>query len=254
MSGRAGALGWRTIATEVEALGYALGPPEGERLERLLARLFEVNRRAALTRIDTPEAAWRLHVLDALAGVRAFGAGPLPRTIIDLGSGAGFPALPLAIALPAHVRARLGAGLERIVALEARAKKCAFMRAAARELGLGGRFEVVEQRAEQAAHEAPWRERFDLATARALAPLRVLVELALPFVRPGGALVAWKGPRAEAEIAAARRAIELLGGGPPEVIPSGIAGRDLVFVRVPKRRGCPARFPRRTGVPRKRPL
>ncbi|RME73401.1 MAG: 16S rRNA (guanine(527)-N(7))-methyltransferase RsmG [Planctomycetota bacterium] len=244
---------WEAFEARARALGYALGPAERERIEALLARIAEGARRTALTRITDPAEALELHVLDALEAAAALEPHPLPDTIVDLGSGAGLPALPLAIALPAH-RGWRDRQPPRWTLLESVGKKCAFLRETIRALGLEDSVEVVCERAERFGHDPARRERFDLATARALAPLPVLLEYALPLVRPGGALPAWKGPRAREEIAASATALEQLGGGAPPSLLSAVPGRSLCFVRVPKLRPTPARYPRRVGVPRKRPL
>jgi 16S rRNA (guanine527-N7)-methyltransferase len=249
---------WEPFLQAAAGLGYRLTDLELHAFRRLAELVEEGNRRAALTAIGGLEDLVSLHLLDALAGARALEGHPPPARIIDVGSGAGFPALPLAIALPRHrlwLDAEAGpAPPPEVVAVESVGKKCAFMREAAGALGLVGRFRAEARRAEEAGRDPALRERFPLATARALAPLRVLVELTLPFVEPGGALVAWKGPKAAEEVAAAEHAIRELGGGEPELIPSTVPGRDLVFVRVPKLRPTPERYPRRVGVPKKRPL
>lgn len=174
-----------------------------------------------------------LVLLDHLGGAR---------TLIDVGSGGGLPGLVLKLARPE---------LE-VTLLEANHRKTAFLEAAGAQLGL--RVRVLAARAEEAAHRPELRESFDVATARALAPMPVLVELCLPFVRVGGRLLAMKAG-AEAEVEAALPALERLGGRllAIEAAPSAARERGQVVV-VEKVAPSPAGFPRRPGVPGKRPL
>ena len=159
------------------------------------------------------------------------------RSLVDVGSGGGMPGLPLKIARPEL----------RVTLLEADRRKAAFLTQAAALLGLD--LEVVAERAEIAGR-GDLREAFDLATCRALAPMPVLAELCLPLVRVGGRLLAMKG-----EVEDAARAIAALGGGDPVVIPAPSAARRRgVIVVVPKLSPTPAMYPRRPGVPSKRPI
>lgn len=164
-------------------------------------------------------------------------------TLIDVGSGGGLPGLPLKLARP---------DLE-VTLLEANRRKAAFLVQACAQLGLDG-VDVIAERAEVAGHDPRRRESYDLATARALAPLAVLVELSLPFVHPGGRLLAMKASLDD-EVEAARQAIEVLGGAPPKVVaaPSPSRSRGQVVI-VEKVTATPAAYPRRPGVPARRPL
>ncbi|HEX4806836.1 MAG TPA: 16S rRNA (guanine(527)-N(7))-methyltransferase RsmG [Conexibacter sp.] len=227
----------RELARMVER--YALAPPAGERLDALL-RVLQADRHAPTTVRDPAEAV-HVHVADALVAleldeVRAAGR------IADLGAGAGFPGLPLAVALPAA----------EVALVESVARKCAFIRAAAETAGLTN-VEVVPERAES------WQAGLgtcDVVTARAVAPLAVLAEYAAPLLREGGALVAWKGRRDEREERDAAAAAAELGMALEDVRPvhpyPGVEHRHLTVLR--KLAPTPARFPRRPGMARKRPL
>lgn len=164
------------------------------------------------------------------------------RTLVDVGSGGGLPGLPLKLSRPALV----------LTLVEADQAKAAFLVTACARLGLGD-VEVVAMRAEEAGREARYRDRFDVAVARALAPMPVLAELCLPFVRPGGRLLAQK--TGVEDVARASRAIHLLGGGPPVVIdsPSRLRDRGTVVI-VEKIGATPQAYPRRAGVPARKPL
>jgi 16S rRNA (guanine527-N7)-methyltransferase len=164
------------------------------------------------------------------------------RRLVDVGSGGGLPGLPLKIARP---------DLE-VVLVEADGDKAAFLVQACARLHLQG-VEVVNRRAEEAGHDPRLREAFDLAVARALAPMPVLAELCLPFVRVGGRLLAQK---TEAEdMVAAGRAIEVLGGGPARVVPApSTARKSGTIVIVEKVSPTPETYPRRAGLPARKPL
>ncbi len=218
---------------------YGLGEPERRSLEVLLQALRRDAR--APTAITDPDAAVDAHLADSLAAldvqaVRDAGS------IVDIGSGSGFPGLALAAALPAA----------RVWLVESQARRCAFLAATARRMGLGG-VEVVCERVEA------WRagaQRAELAVARALAAQSVVLEYAAPLLRLGGSLVDWRGPRAAAEEQAAARAAEQLGLRPAAIhrVPP-FPGADRHELHVfEKEAPTPARFPRRPGVARKRPL
>lgn len=208
---------------------------------RLLALLTALDDEHSPTTVRVPAEAVGVHLADSLVGleleeIRSAGH------IADLGAGAGFPGLPLALALP---RAR-------VALVESISRKCAFIEAAARASGIDN-VDVVPARAEE------WSDgigRIDVVTARALAPLGVLAEYAAPLLREGGALVAWKGRRdpeeeAVAAVAAAELGLEL--AEVRSVAPyAGADHRHLHVLR--KVAPTPARFPRRAGMARKRPL
>ena len=164
------------------------------------------------------------------------------RTLVDVGSGGGLPGLVLKIARPELA----------VTLIEADETKAAFLVQACARLGLSG-VEVLARRAEDVGHEPRHREAFDLATARALAPMPVLAELCLPLVRVGGRLLAQKTEHED--VAAAAHAIDELGGAPAEVIAAPTTARSRgVVVLVAKVRPTPERYPRRAGVPARRPL
>lgn len=164
------------------------------------------------------------------------------RTLVDVGSGGGLPGLPLKIARP---------DLE-VTLLEADQAKAAFLEQAVARLGIGD-VQVLSRRAEDVGREPRYRERFDVAVARAVAPMRTLVELCLPLVRVGGRLLAQKTDPKEA--ADALKAIELLGGRLGIVLPAPSAARAAgVIAVVFKARPTPEAYPRRAGVPARKPL
>jgi 16S rRNA (guanine527-N7)-methyltransferase len=197
-----------------------------------------------LTAIRDPTDVARLHVLDSLA------AGPLlrrlnARAILDLGSGGGYPGLPLAIAL----------GVDRALLVDSVGKKVRFLQTVIEALGLGNRVAAEATRAEALARGPRDREAWPAVLARAVASLPELVELALPLVAPGGVLVAWKRAPLDDELAAAGGALEALRAGPVEVVDAGVAGLEAHrLVIVPRGGSIDARFPRDPAERRRRPL
>lgn len=218
---------------------YELSPAVVEQLARLLSSLSTAE--WAPTTVTAPEAAVDVHVADSLSGL-VFPALRQATLVADLGSGAGFPALVLAIALPDA----------RVTAVESARRKCDFIMEMARATGIGN-LDVVCARAEAwlGGHGTN-----DVVCARAVAPLGVLLEYAAPLLREGGALVAWKGGMATEELDAARAAAEILGFAVPEI--QGLqpfpAAERRHLVTALKTGPTPGRFPRRTGVALKRPL
>jgi 16S rRNA (guanine527-N7)-methyltransferase len=163
-------------------------------------------------------------------------------SLVDVGSGAGLPGIPIKIARPDL----------NVTLIEADQDKAAFLVYASAALDLE-HVNVVARRAEEAAHDPALRESFDIATARALAPLPVLVELCLPFVKVGGKLLAQKTESEDA--APAARGIELLGGNLSGVRAAPSASRSAgTIVMIDKVRPTPAQYPRRPGVPTRKPL
>ncbi len=233
------------LVEEAGRLGLALNQEHLARLVEYYRALREWNRRLNLTRIIAWEEVQVAHFLDSLTGVLVWPAGVPPEQVADVGSGAGFPGLPLKVYWPAA----------RLVLVESVGKKAAFLREVAGRLGLEG-VTVLAARAEKVGQDSGYRETCDLVVARAVAALPVLLEYALPLTRPGGVFVAYKGREVGEEVAAAVGAMEVLGGRLKEVRPLHLPGmegpRHLVVVN--KVAPSPARYPRRPGVPAKRPL
>lgn len=214
-------------------------------LERYVALLLAGNRRMNLTRITEPSEVATDHLLDSVAALPLIDR-LVPERAVDLGSGGGVPAFPLALARP-EVAWTL---------VESVGRKATLLREFAEALGMGN-VSVVARRAEEVGRDPAARERNQLVTARACAHLPVLVEYALPLLAKGGTLVAWKGAIGEgdAEARAGAAAARLLGGRAPRIESTGIAalgGRR--FVLVEKVGPTPGRFPRRPGEPARRPL
>lgn len=230
------------LAEGAAELGISLAPGELDRYAVYTRELIEWNQRMNLTATaDAREIAIK-HVLDSLTLFRAAPAGA--RTL-DVGAGAGFPGMVIGIHAPETS----------LALLDSTRKKLDFLDHLAGVLGMAG-VETIHARAEDAGRDRRYRGQFDLVVARAVAELRVLVELCLPFARVGGIFVAMKGPRGDEELPPAKRALSLLGGELERVIPLslpfGAGERRLIVVR--KRKPTPPAYPRKAGEPGRKPL
>lgn len=198
------------------------------------------NARMDLTNVPEAEMTLR-HYADSLLVLRQ-GLIQEGDRIIDVGTGAGFPGLPLAIARPDCS----------ISLLESKQKRCDFLETVVSELGLKN-VQILRGRAEDYA-KPPHREAYELAVARAVAPLNLLLEYLLPYVKVGGAALCWKGPAVYEEQAAGQRAAQLLGGQLGEVIDLKMPGRSHLIQVVRKVMPTHKKYPRKAGTPGKDPL
>jgi 16S rRNA (guanine527-N7)-methyltransferase len=232
------------LVAEAAAFGLQVDEKQQAQFSRYAALLQAWNRRLSLTAIDDLEGIRIRHFLDALTCATVTGDLNGQR-LVDIGSGAGFPGLPLKILFPALA----------LTLVESVSKKARFLKAVVDELGLAD-VSIRDARAETLGQDPAYRESYDWATARAVAALRVLVEYTLPLCRVGGSVLAQKGESAREEVAAAAQAIGILGGGPPTFHPIALPGREIThyLVVIPKVATTPAQYPRRPGRPAKRPL
>jgi len=225
-------------------LGIRLSPDQEGALAHYEEELVSWNERLNLTAISDTEGIRTKHFLDSLTCLLALGSAP-PNRLIDIGTGAGFPGIPLKIILPdVH-----------IVLLESVRKKTRFLRHIVQALNLE-KVEVVRVRAEEAGQDPDHREQYDCAVARAVASMPTLVEYMLPLVRVGGTALAQKGEGAPAEAHSAERAINLLGGHLRQLQHITLPGvtEDRYLVTIDKVAATPGKYPRRPGIPSKRPL
>ena len=227
----------------LEALGIT--PPEGavDQLVRYGELLLEQNKVMNLTAITQPDQVAALHFLDSAA---LLGCASLEgASLVDVGTGAGFPGMVLKILVP---------GLH-LTLVDSLAKRLDWLSTVCAELGLE-RVTLRHARAEELAWEDGWRDAFDFATARAVADLRVLTELCLPYVRPGGRSLAMKAAGCQPEVDAAGRAVSVLGGRLRPAFRYTIPGTEVerVVVPVEKTAPTPQGYPRRWAKIQKAPL
>ena len=224
-------------------MGIPMSQGQVEQFNTYHEMLVEANARMNLTRVpEDPAEAVDRNYLDCVAPLA--GGFPAANTAVDVGSGAGFPGIPLAIMLP-DIRFTL---------VDALGKRVDFLKAVIDRLGLNA--EALHLRAEDAARRDDLREGFDLAVARAVAPMNVLCEYMLPLVRVGGKMLALKGPGLDEELAQAENALRLLGGELERVQPLAIPGRHWNHraAWIAKTAPTPQKYPRRAGTVEKKPL
>jgi len=233
---------WADVARRFDLADFA-GQELARRLHLLYEELTEVGSRMNLTAIRDFEGVLTKHFADSLSVAALI---PQDAAVIDVGCGAGFPSLPLAIARPDI----------RVTALDSTAKKLGFVAATASKIGLGN-ITTLNVRAEDAGRDPVYRESFDVCVARAVSALNVLSELCLPLVRVGGRFIAMKSRLAENELADAERGIVRLGGSDAEHYvadfpdDAGMSRTQLVFTKVGP---TPREFPRQYSQITKKPL
>ncbi|MQF48968.1 16S rRNA (guanine(527)-N(7))-methyltransferase RsmG [SAR202 cluster bacterium AC-647-N09_OGT_505m] len=230
----------------IRRLGFNLEEDQILLFKRYIQELADWNKRTNLTAITGNRDVQVNHFLDSLTVSLAIPEDVMANgTLMDVGSGGGFPGLPLKILWP---------GL-RVTLVESVGKRATFLRHMTDTLGLQGT-EVICQRAETLAHDPHLRETFDVVVSRAVAGLRALAELTLPFCKLGGRTVAMKKSDIGDELKGSERAVSILGGALEriEVVDLEEIGEPRWLVVLTKDAISPSRYPRRPGIPAKRPL
>lgn len=232
------------LLESAQALGIALSETQTDQFMQYLSLLLEWNEKMNLTAITDPVEVVQKHFIDCISVLPHLDLQG-DETIIDVGTGAGFPGVPLKIASPAL----------QVTLLDALQKRLTFLDTLTQSLQLSD-VTLVHSRAEDGGQNPELREQFDLCVSRAVANLAVLLEYCLPFVKVGGRLAALKGPDAAQEIEQAQNALQTLGGKVTAVIPVTIPHTDLQhqLVLVEKISSTPQRYPRKAGKISKKPL
>lgn len=238
-------LDWDGFTDAAARLDAPLTPPQVELMRRMVDLLRSYNASASLMSKAAIGDVLRGHMLDSLTLLPLIrGANMAHGHLVDIGTGGGFPGMVLAIAEPAL----------RVTLVDATGKKTAYLEHASTELGLD--VGVLQARAEDAARDPALRESFDVAACRALGAWPVVLELTLPFCRTGGLLLGQRGADAPTEAATHMQAAALLGGrvGTVEHVgaEAGLSNRHVIVVE--KVESTPVRYPRKAGIPAKRPL
>lgn len=235
----------QTLSRGASQFGLSLSPAQLNSFEQYSQTLITWNERVNLTGIIEPAQIAVKHFLDSLSVYRVLSPMPAGFALIDVGSGAGFPGIPLKIARPDI----------RLTLLESTAKKTAFLQHLVEALALSG-VTILTARAETAGRQPEHREQYEVAVARAVSALPVLAEYTLPLVKIGGRVVAQKGQNPAAEVKEAANALGILGGRVEQVVPVTVPGLEAArhLVIITKRKPSPRQYPRRPGLPAKKPI
>ncbi len=240
------------LVTGARELGINLSASQVEQFRTYTDLLLEWNTKVNLTRITSPEDIVLKHYLDSLTCLKVaeFQTGD---TVADVGTGAGFPGVPISIARPDV----------KVVLIDATRKRLAFLEEVKRAVysqepnpSLRPRMHTVQLRAEEAGRQPDHRERYDIVVARAVAEMRVLAEYCLPLTKTGGVFIAMKGPDVQNELTLARPGIGSLGGGKSETIHLRLPGSDLerCLIVIKKVKPTPEQFPRHGSRISQKPL
>ncbi len=232
-----------TLKEAAEEAGFSLSEKQLEQFSQYADLLLETNRSLNLTAITDPEEVAVKHMVDSLLVYNPERFHN--HTIVDVGTGAGFPGLPLKIYDPGM----------RVTLIDSLQKRLNFLEQVVAKLELG-QVRCVHARAEDAGKDPALREKFDVAVARAVAALPVLAEYCLPLVRVGGVFYAMKGSRYQEEVEAAHYAVEVLGGKIRTVRPVHLPGLEdqRAIITIEKVRPTPRQYPRKAGTAVKKPL
>lgn len=236
---------WTGFEQGLEELGISLNETQSQQFQDYYELLTEWNSFMNLTAITEFSQVVAKHFLDSLSLVRAVKAETLRETLIDVGTGAGFPGIPLKIAFPE---------LD-ICLLDSLGKRVKFLQAAIDKLGLE-KIKAVHGRAEDYGKHPDYREAFDFCVSRAVANLNLLGEYCLPFVKTGGRFISYKSGNVKEELKGAEQALKLLGGKPEETQFFTLSGTDMErsLVCIKKIKPTPKKYPRKAGIPAREPL
>lgn len=231
-----------TFKSELEKLGISISEEQLEQFIRYYEMLIEKNKVMNLTAITDFDEVIEKHFIDSLNLFR-FTDLKADKTIIDMGTGAGFPGIPLKIAFP-NLKITLADSLN---------KRILFLNDVISELGLTD-IDTVHGRAEDLAKDKTYRENYDICVSRAVANLSTLSEYCLPFVKIGGQFISYKSGDCDEEITNAKSAIFLLGGRLNQIQKFEMNENSRSFVIIDKVNGTSKQYPRKAGLPSKKPL
>ena len=230
------------LTTELEKLSVTLSEQQLEQFEIYYDMLIEKNKVMNLTAITEFDEVLEKHFLDSVSLIRAVDLQQ-PLKVMDLGTGAGFPGIPLKIVFP-NLKITLADSLN---------KRVLFLQEVIQALGLTD-IEAVHGRAEDLAREKSQRQQYDLCVSRAVANLSTLSEYCLPFVKIGGKFVSYKSGDCNEEVTNSKSAVFLLGGKITDAVKFDLGEAKRTFVILDKVKGTPKEYPRKAGTPSKKPL
>ena len=229
---------------EARKLDIALTDTQKDQFDRYYEVLVQWNRVMNLTGITEYEDVVEKHFVDSLSIIKAVDLSRI-HTVIDVGTGAGFPGIPLKIAFP-HLR---------VVLLDSLNKRIKFLDEVISQLGLT-EIRTIHGRAEEYARKEEYREQFDLCVSRAVANLSTLSEYCLPYIQVGGIFVPYKSGEIDDEVEQSKKAVRILGGNIKDVMKFELPGTDIhrSFVLIHKEQHTQKKYPRKAGIPAKEPL
>ena len=229
---------------KLSLLGVSLTERQFTQFDQFYELLIEWNKVMNLTGITEYEEVNEKHFIDSLSIVKVVDINKI-NTVIDVGTGAGFPGIPMKIAFP-HLK---------ITLLDSLNKRIKFLNTVIEELGLKD-IHTIHGRAEDYARQSEYREQYDLCVSRAVANLSTLSEYCIPYVRISGMFVPYKSGEIDEEVKAAQTAIKVLGGTQKEVVKFQLPGSDIgrSFVKIEKIKATGKKFPRKSGMPSKEPI
>lgn len=230
--------------SKLNAIGITLDEKQKQQFDKFYELLVEWNKVMNLTGITEYEEVNEKHFVDSLSIVKAIDMSQV-KSVIDIGTGAGFPGIPLKIAFP-HLK---------VVLLDSLNKRINFLNTVIAELGLE-KIETIHGRAEDFAKQAEYREQFDLCVSRAVANLATLSEYCIPYVEKGGMFVPYKSGEIDEEVEQAKKAVHVLGGKLEDVIKFQLPGTEIgrSFVVIKKVQNTAKKYPRKAGLPSKEPI
>lgn len=234
------------LRSGTEELGINLSDRQLEQFFRYYELLIEWNKVMNLTAITEPDDVVSKHFVDSLSLVRAVPElGMQKYRVMDIGTGAGFPGIPLRIAFPK---------LE-ITLLDSLNKRIKFLNTVIDDLGLGP-VETIHGRAEDFGRDMKYREQYDICVSRAVANAATLSEYCLPFVKTGGRFISYKSGKVDEELEAGKKAIYVLGGAVSQIVRFSLSGTDAerTLVVIDKKEKTAKRYPRKAGMPAKEPI
>lgn len=225
-------------------LGVELSERQVEQFNRYYELLIEWNEKINLTAITEKSEVWKKHFEDSLGIIKAIDVNNID-SVIDIGTGAGFPGIPIKILFP-HIKLTL---------LDSLNKRINFLNLVIDELGLDN-VKTVHGRAEDYGKDVNFREQYDVCVSRAVANLATLSELCIPFVKVNGKFISYKSEKADEELETARKAIKILGGGNVDLVDVVLPDTDLCrkLIAVDKFCNTNKKYPRKAGTPGKEPL
>lgn len=235
---------YQILEQKLGELGIKQDQNQLERFHKFYQLLIEWNKVMNLTGITEYEDVVEKHFVDSLSIIKAIDLSGI-HTVIDVGTGAGFPGIPLKIAFP-HLR---------VVLLDSLNKRIKFLDEVISQLGLT-EIRTIHGRAEEYARKEEYREQFDLCVSRAVSNLSTLSEYCLPYIQVGGIFVPYKSGEIDDEVEQSKKAVRILGGNIKEVMKFELPGTDIhrSFVLIHKEQHTQKKYPRKAGIPAKEPL